>query len=67
MACPLASERIWLDKAQYSEAERKYYETLSSKVSYFAQQFAIDSVAPCAVLVGSLADPCVVVVIKTFK
>lgn len=29
MACPLANERVWTDKHQYSEAERKYYESLS--------------------------------------
>jgi elongation factor 1-delta len=29
MACPLANERVWTDKHQYNEAERKYYESLS--------------------------------------
>lgn len=29
MACPLANERVWIDKNQYSTAERKYYESLS--------------------------------------
>lgn len=31
-ACPLASERVWVEKSQYQDAEQKYFEHLS-KVS----------------------------------
>ncbi|XP_059615258.1 probable elongation factor 1-delta isoform X1 [Phlebotomus argentipes] len=27
MSCALSAERVWLDKAQYSDAERKFYES----------------------------------------
>jgi len=30
-ACPLAAERVWIEKSQYQEAEKKYFEQLSSK------------------------------------
>jgi len=29
MACPLAAERVWVDKYQYADAEKKHYESLS--------------------------------------
>lgn len=29
MACPLAFERVWVDKYQYNDAEKKHYEQLS--------------------------------------
>lgn len=29
MSCPLAQEKIWVDKPMYDEAERKYYEKLA--------------------------------------
>jgi len=29
MACPLASERVWVDKFQYHDAEKKHFENLS--------------------------------------
>lgn len=28
-ACPLASERVWIEKSQYQDAEQKYFEHLS--------------------------------------
>lgn len=31
-ACPLAAERVWIEKSQYQDAEQKYFEHLS-KVS----------------------------------
>lgn len=32
-ACPLAAERVWIEKSQYQDAEQKYFEHLS-KVSF---------------------------------
>jgi len=32
MACPLAFERVWVDKHQYNDAERKHHEHLSGVV-----------------------------------
>ncbi len=28
-ACPLAAERVWIEKSQYQDAEQKYFEHLS--------------------------------------
>lgn len=32
MACPLAAERVWTEKAQYHDAEKKYFENLSKVI-----------------------------------
>lgn len=36
MACPLAAERVWTEKAQYHDAEKKYYESLSKVTIIFS-------------------------------
>lgn len=34
MACPLAAERVWTEKAQYHDAEKKYFESLSKVITH---------------------------------
>lgn len=33
MSCQLAAERVWTDKSLVNDAERKYYESFSTKVT----------------------------------
>lgn len=40
-ACPLASERVWIEKSQYQDAEQKYFEHLS-KVSPSAHMSGVE-------------------------
>lgn len=35
-ACPLAAERVWIEKSQYQDAEQKYFEHLSKVSSHMS-------------------------------
>ncbi|XP_059615260.1 uncharacterized protein LOC132260886 isoform X2 [Phlebotomus argentipes] len=37
MSCALSAERVWLDKAQYSDAERKFYESAAKNCSFVTE------------------------------
>lgn len=59
MACPLAFERVWVDKCQYNDAEKKHYEQLSGVSTIFGR--ANKSISSILVFALKVNKQCIVV------